>query len=162
MTSDRTTRANRANAKASTGPRTPVGKARSSRNARKHGLSVTDRNPQTNEVADHLAEMILGDVAVDPTMLDAARAAARAIAEIHLDLRRILECKNAVIKGSMAGSTDVSRADAPIQARVMPDLLEALERLERYERRAFSRRKTAIRWFESLASRNIYIMSEDK
>ena len=40
MASDRTIAANRRNATASTGPRTPHGKARASRNARKHGLTV--------------------------------------------------------------------------------------------------------------------------
>jgi hypothetical protein len=41
MSSDRQITANRANAKRSTGPKTIVGKIRSSRNALKHGLSAS-------------------------------------------------------------------------------------------------------------------------
>lgn len=40
MSSERRSRANRQNARASTGPRTAAGKARSSRNARTHGLNT--------------------------------------------------------------------------------------------------------------------------
>jgi hypothetical protein len=40
MTTARQIEANRANARLSTGPRTERGKARASRNARRHGLSV--------------------------------------------------------------------------------------------------------------------------
>ena len=40
MTSDRRQRANRANAKSSTGPKTAAGKARAAQNAFRHGLNV--------------------------------------------------------------------------------------------------------------------------
>jgi hypothetical protein len=40
VTSAHKTRTNRANARASTGPRTAEGRARSTRNARRHGLSL--------------------------------------------------------------------------------------------------------------------------
>ncbi len=42
MSSQRRLRANQANARLSTGPQTPEGKARSSQNARKHGLSARE------------------------------------------------------------------------------------------------------------------------
>ena len=44
MTSDRQQRANRANAKSSTGPKTAAGKARSAQNAFRHGLNVPVRS----------------------------------------------------------------------------------------------------------------------
>ena len=59
MSSQRQLEANRKNAKRSTGPKTPSGKARSSMNARKHGL--TGKN------------IVIGDE--DPKEFDALRAA---------------------------------------------------------------------------------------
>ena len=41
MTSTQRIKANRANAKTSTGPKTAQGKARAARNARRHGLSLS-------------------------------------------------------------------------------------------------------------------------
>ena len=41
LTSDRQRRANGANARASTGPKTRAGKARSAKNALRHGLNIT-------------------------------------------------------------------------------------------------------------------------
>ena len=48
MASERKNATNRSNAKRSTGPRTQVGKARSSRNARQHGLSRVDLKGDVN------------------------------------------------------------------------------------------------------------------
>src|SRR5689334_21446643 len=51
MASERQRAANRANAKRSTGPKTPAGKLRSSRNALKHGLSALVFSPNGNREA---------------------------------------------------------------------------------------------------------------
>jgi len=58
MASEKQIAANRANAKKSTGPRTPAGRAKSSRNAYRHGLSVPMQpEPQAVEA---LAKAIAG------------------------------------------------------------------------------------------------------
>jgi hypothetical protein len=54
MASEKQISANRANAKKSTGPRTMAGRAKSSRNAYRHGLSVPMHpDPQTLEAFAH-------------------------------------------------------------------------------------------------------------
>lgn len=52
MTSERKMEANRQNAKRSTGPKTEIGKARSSRNARQHGLSRLNREDDSSAIPD--------------------------------------------------------------------------------------------------------------
>jgi len=61
MTSVRKIKANRANAQASTGPRTAKGKARAAQNARRHGLNLPDvAHPVLSERAEALARKIVG------------------------------------------------------------------------------------------------------
>ena len=57
--------ANAANARLSTGPRTPAGKARSSQNSRKHGLTASDLviGPEDREEFDQLLQQFRNDVA---------------------------------------------------------------------------------------------------
>jgi hypothetical protein len=63
LTSDRQLRANQANGKASRGPKTKAGKARSAQNALRHGLSIpVCKEPslsiQAEEIALKLAALI--------------------------------------------------------------------------------------------------------
>ena len=61
MTTDRERRANRANAKSSTGPKTASGKTRSAQNALRHGLNVsTLSDPALAPLAEAMAA---GDLA---------------------------------------------------------------------------------------------------
>ena len=61
MTSDRKIKANRANARASTGPRTVDGRTRSARNALRHGLSLpVCSDPALCEEVEALARDIAG------------------------------------------------------------------------------------------------------
>jgi hypothetical protein len=86
--------ANRRNAVRSTGPLTAAGKIRASRNARKHGLSISIRNdPSISSNIEALAVAIAGKNAT-PRQLQAARG----VAEAHLELRRLQEFKLALIK----------------------------------------------------------------
>ncbi len=86
MTSDQKVAANRRNAERSTGPRSQVGKSRSSRNALKHGLAIPLRNdPKAAEEIRELAATIAGEARTDETVL----AYAGTVAEAELDLFHI-------------------------------------------------------------------------
>jgi hypothetical protein len=75
--------ANRANARASTGPKTAQGKAHSARNARRHGLNLLVlSNPALSEDVEALASEIAGAGAT-PEIHELARR----IAEAQIDLR---------------------------------------------------------------------------
>jgi hypothetical protein len=64
VTSPRKRRANRRNARASTGPRTAAGKARAAQNARKHGLRVPAlRDPAMAKNIGELARKLAGPAA---------------------------------------------------------------------------------------------------
>jgi hypothetical protein len=64
MATDKQIAANRANCKRSTGPKTPAGHSKSSRNALRHGLSLPlSADPQTQANIEALAEAVAGDTA---------------------------------------------------------------------------------------------------
>jgi hypothetical protein len=62
MASERQVKANRANCKASTGPKSAAGKSRAARNARRHGLSIpVMSDPQLSADVEVLAREIAGE-----------------------------------------------------------------------------------------------------
>ena len=103
--------ANRANAKKSTGPRTPEGKERASRNALRHGLTAREaviqgEDPEAYEL--HREEMLgeLAPVGVVERML------AERVVGISWRLRRAERLHNAAF-----GALDDSEPDALLEAR---------------------------------------------
>jgi hypothetical protein len=85
VTSERKIRANRANARASTGPKTAQGRSHAARNALRHALSLpVSSDSVLSEEVETLAREIVGtDGNAEIQEL------ARRIAEAHIDLRRV-------------------------------------------------------------------------
>ena len=132
MASDKQIAANRANAKKSTGPRTAAGRAKSSRNAYRHGLSVP--LPPDPQAVEALARAIAGEAAGEVQL-----RAAFALAEAQLELKRIR-------------ATRVAALPTELDQLLNPRTLAGLCAFDRYERQAASRRKDARRWLDEIAS----------
>jgi hypothetical protein len=134
MASDRQIAANRKNAKKSTGPRSDAGRAASRRNARRHGLAselATDPTFQDNiEKVARMLSLSSGMQNVDERAREAAGA--------ELDLLRIRQIRAWLFKTLYFGANDVNPEN-------LAELTDKLAKLERYEHRAFSRRKRALR-----------------
>ena len=94
MASERQIAANRRNARKSTGPRSGAGKKRASRNAYRHGLtlSVTSTAAYAKQLAKLVRE-IAGD-SKEAIVLERARA----IAQAELDLARVRRAKVALLE----------------------------------------------------------------
>ena len=130
MTSDRKIKANRVNAKASTGPKSLQGKLRASRNSLRHGLNVSVlQDPTFKSRIQEFAKEIAGE---NEHLKESLRAA-EPIASIQLELDRIRQCRESIWQ-QFAGATFS-----------LSTTVDQLFLLERYERRALSRRKFAIR-----------------
>ena len=173
MTSDAKLKANRANARASTGPKSAAGRARSAKNALRHALSVpVSRNPVLCAEVEVLAREIAG-----PDANDEIRERACQFAEAQIDLCRIRSARLQLLSRALADPEYYSRVNDRKISALLPrhlreDILlaadfvepkttgpEGLEKLamilaqeakqllamHRYERRALSRRKFAIR-----------------
>ena len=137
MATDRQIAANRRNGSLGRGPKTSAGKARSRRNALKHGLSIPVNRDKTLRrkiavLARILAQPEAGNV------FEQARAAA----EAEFELVRARAAMEAVL--TRAGITS-HRNGGPEQGNALIHVLPELQRLERYERRAFSKRNRALR-----------------
>jgi hypothetical protein len=145
MISPNKLRANRANALHSTGPRSPAGKARSARNARRHGLAIpASSDPGLAANIEALARAIAGREANAQNL-----ALAREIAAAQIDLIRVQKVRLELLTAAQSFAV----GSAPDHMTTANSNLEAsVAALDRYERRSLSRRKTAIRAFDTARS----------
>ena len=178
MSSAARVRANRINARHSTGPRMAAGLKRSARNALRHGLAVSIAG--LRQFADQVDQLALAITGPDPS--PERLALARRVAEAEIDLRRVSEAKLAILtvalcdpdrdqagdRVRMAAAVLSRLSNRPARLTLMPSILEddrfprsaeeaqklsapisslvrELLLLDRYERRALSRRKSAVR-----------------
>jgi hypothetical protein len=134
MASERQIAANRRNAKKSTGPRSDAGRAQSRRNALRHGLAIAiGSDPALRADAENLARAISSE----PDNIEFARDAA----EAQLELLRIRQMRAELFNQQYASDSTAVDGQA--------DLDDQLLKLDRYERRAFSRRTRAFRLIRS-------------
>jgi hypothetical protein len=132
MTSDRKATSNRKNAQNSTGPRSELGRRHSRRNALRHGLAIAiGSDPSFSKDIEALATTLESDGG-----RQIVGEFARQVAEAQLDLLRIRKLRAARF-ASVFGNPEAKLGD-------YSELSETLAQLERYERRAFSRRKRAL------------------
>jgi hypothetical protein len=135
MVSDKQIAANRANAKRSTGPKTAVGKLKSSRNAYRHGLSgPLPQDPATSAKVDRIASEIAGHQAGEHQ-----KAAAQGFARAQIELLRIRS-----IRSEQSTKMDLNDC-TPGNFRE----LKRLASLDRYERYALTKRRRSTRGLRS-------------
>jgi hypothetical protein len=128
--------ANRTNAKKSTGPKTRQGKNRASQNARRHGLSLSIFTDVIySEEIQRLANELISDNSSKEII-----ELARRVAEVQMDLVRIRWARHDLL---------VRTPDQGAN-RIFKDFLQQLVAIDRYERRALSRRKFAIRELDAV------------
>ncbi len=176
MTSGPKTKSNRANARSSTGPKTANGRARSAKNAFRHGLSVPAHpDPAMAEAMAVLARQTAGADA--PSEIEEL---ARRFAEAHMDVCRVRSMRDDITARALADPNYDTRAnwnkkvvvalriarkcargkhipedelklldskfDGPDKVvAIFTDIARRLPALDRYEQRALSRRKLALR-----------------
>jgi hypothetical protein len=146
MTSEAKIAANRRNAQRSTGPRTAPAKARVRRNALRHGLAaLVVEDPAVSAEVGRVAAGISG-AETDP--LD--REQVMIVAEAQVTLKRIRKARTEIME-QMSPALPARHSDGldlPRMWEVEEGALQHVDRLlmmDRYERRALSRRKRAVR-----------------
>lgn len=145
--------ANRRNALRSSGPKTPEGKANSSKNAATHGLSAAAPciRPEQMHAVVALARAIAGQTPTAAETVCARRVAEAAIALKHVRLVKQRRTQQPVGRArSRAAAADRQDSDTPQEQSEHHAVLQ-LVKLDRYERHAAARLKRALRDFGELA-----------
>jgi hypothetical protein len=141
MTLERKVAANRTNGREGGGPRTAAGKAKASRNARRHGLSAKCHlNSDVSGQIELIMNAICGD---DPN--PSVREEARTIAHSAVMLHRT-QIQN-------LATLERIRDVGPEATDCMGEAVAELTRFARYERRAWSTQKKAMRNFMNIKFR---------
>ena len=128
MASARQIAANRKNAQRSTGPISQAGKTRAAKNALQHGLARTD-SPFGHEIEEFARLLSKETNQNDPTFASVEAAHAQ------LTLLQVRKVKAAIFDRFF-------KSDRTLDDSIR--LNEELRKIERYEKRAFSRRKRAM------------------
>jgi hypothetical protein len=103
LTSDRKIKANRANARASTGPKTARGRARAAQNALRHGLSLpVCSDSALSEDIEALAREIAG-----PDSNARIQELARPVAEAQIDLCRVRNARHQLLSNALSDPSHV-------------------------------------------------------
>ena len=161
MSSARKIAANRTNGRKSRGPRTLAGKARASRNAYQHGLTgLSGQNPAVAEQIVQIANAICNNDSNPLLFEQALLIAENEILLRHVSAERIvvIETPRDTAARSFAKNVEPEKIEAmPPQIRdefdALREAMPNLARLHRYERRAWSRRKRAVREFIAIMTR---------
>jgi hypothetical protein len=142
MTSEAKIAANRRNAQRSTGPRTAFAKARVRRNALRHGLAALVVGDPT--VATEVARVAAAIIGPPAGALDSEQA--QIVAEAQVTLKQVRRARAQIMElGPLTQNSDSwdTASMPPVERCAL--YVDQLLRLERYERRALSRRKRAVR-----------------